>query len=287
MGANKKIVGIVLCLFMLLTSCGGGGDGESQDSVAKSAKPMIDVSDEKFANAGDVVKLEGTATDDVAIDSVIWQQQSGVSVDIANADQLISTFIAPTLEQGEQLSFSFTATDSDGQSVEYVAFVTINPHSEEDKSVAVQIEDVEGIEYDKKEYLIVSGDKAIKVNNGSSEIALSSTQSEIVTLTDEFGNPILASYVPAGSESANISIESSVDLFVMKAPNFYGIKINDIEEFSRRIRAHEKYSKLVATFTDRVKLTSCPMNYSCNLRSARIAEQIANEIEYTDLIEKE
>ena len=72
----------------------------------------------------------------------------------------------------------------------------------------------------------------------------------------------------------------------MRSPRFYGIKITDIQELSKRIRAHLSYSELLSELSERIKNSPCPMDSSCSAIASSIAEKIAQDISFLDLIDK-
>jgi hypothetical protein len=77
--------------------------------------PTADAGANQSVDEGITVNLIGLGTDsDGTIVSYNWQQDSGTSVSISDADTANASFIAPEVEASEDLEFSLTVTDDDG-----------------------------------------------------------------------------------------------------------------------------------------------------------------------------
>jgi bifunctional DNase/RNase len=144
------------------------------------------------------------------------------------------------------------------------------------------------LELDGKDYVITIDDKSTPLSSESLTTTIEANPSDVsvVTLATEFGEPILISYANTNNKKSELSVESSADVFVMRSPRFYGVKINDMEELSKRIRAHLSYSELVSELSERIKNSPCPMDTSCSAIASLVAEEIAQDIKILDLIKE-
>jgi hypothetical protein len=72
---------------------------------------------DRSVGSGESVTLDGSASSNSQISSVLWEQISGPTVSIQNADQLTASFVAPEVSQGtEMLMFRLTVADASGAS---------------------------------------------------------------------------------------------------------------------------------------------------------------------------
>lgn len=110
----------IIMLLSLLTACGGGG-GDSDSGGSTTPSPPANIA--PTANAGDdqtvdeltEVTLSGSGTDsDGSISSYSWEQTSGTSVTLVNANTSTSSYTAPDINADETLTFKLTITDDDG-----------------------------------------------------------------------------------------------------------------------------------------------------------------------------
>lgn len=155
--------------------------------------------------------------------------------------------------------------------------------------INVTVSPVEGLELEGKNYVITIDDKSAPFSSAwlTTTVEAKPSDVSIVTLATEFGEPILISYSNTNNKQAELSVESSADVFVMRSPRFYGVKINDMEELSKRIRAHASYPELIDELSERIKNSPCPMDASCSAIASLVAEEIAQDINLLDLVEKE
>ena len=183
-------------------------------------------------------------------------------------------------------SLVFIACGGGGGSSGSVASSTKSDTAEQEISVTVK--PIEGLQLEAKNHIITIDDKSSPYSSSSSTTIVKAKPSDITiaTLSTEFGEPILISYSNTNNKQTELSVESSADVFVMRSPRFYGIKITDIQELSKRIRAHLSYSELLSELSERIKNSPCPMDSSCSAIASSIAEKIAQDISFLDLIDK-
>ena len=107
---------IVIMLFItIISACGSSTD--EPEPTTKNIAPVASAGADQQVNEQTNVTLTGMATDaDGTITSYSWQQTSGTSVTLNNADTSSSNFDAPDVTQNETLSFTLTVTDNDGAS---------------------------------------------------------------------------------------------------------------------------------------------------------------------------
>ncbi|WP_411994769.1 PKD domain-containing protein [Agarivorans sp. DSG3-1] len=106
---KKKVFGVLVLLFssLLLSACG------SDDSNAKIA---VDAGQNLMVNENQTVEISGTLKDpDMQLSEAVWEQRSGIEVDLINSNGLLLSFIAPSVNQTEILRFEFSASTEAGK----------------------------------------------------------------------------------------------------------------------------------------------------------------------------
>jgi hypothetical protein len=89
--------------------------------------PTANAGSDQTVSVGTTVSLSGSGTDpDGFIASVRWQQESGTSVTITDADMEFASFVAPTIEGSEELVFRFVVTDNDGAYASDTVTITVS-----------------------------------------------------------------------------------------------------------------------------------------------------------------
>ncbi|WP_052141148.1 PKD domain-containing protein [Pseudoalteromonas piratica] len=115
-----------------LTVTDDKGDSASDDinitvSNVVNIPPTADAGRDQNVNEGSQVTLSGTGTDsDGSISSYLWQQTSGTTVSISNANSSNASFIAPEVSTTSSLEFRLTVTDDDGDSGSDFVTVVVN-----------------------------------------------------------------------------------------------------------------------------------------------------------------
>jgi len=113
----KLLILIILALGISLSGCGGGGGGSpaAVDPPPTNQAPTANAGPDQSADEGATVNLSAMGADsDGTIVSYSWQQESGTTVTITNADMANASFIAPMVAASEDLVFRVTVTDDDG-----------------------------------------------------------------------------------------------------------------------------------------------------------------------------
>lgn len=120
------LIASALVSSLLVSGCGGGGS--SSNPVPANSAPLANAGVDQTISAGQTVSLSGIGTDnDGSVVGYLWNQLSGTTVILSNADQSAASFDAPAVTMAEQLVFQLTVTDDDGDSTSDQLVVTVNP----------------------------------------------------------------------------------------------------------------------------------------------------------------
>ena len=134
-------------------------------------------------------------------------------------------------------------------------------------------------------YTIVTSNKSTSVKDNN--ITLEKNKKDLIALVDDAGIPILFGRKYPGKEKAELSLDSSAEVFVLYSPKFQGIKDSNQVELSKRIRNNKDFSKLKKAIKNEINNGNpCPLDPVCNFKARDIALEIANEIKIDDLISK-
>ncbi len=119
---------MALGLIAALTACGGGSGGSGGSAPPANQPPVADPGSAQTVNAFQDVLLDGAGSRDPdgIVSTYLWQQLSGPSLTLANADTPQATFTAPEVSAGATLIFSLTVTDNDGDSSTANVAITVN-----------------------------------------------------------------------------------------------------------------------------------------------------------------
>ncbi|RZG12972.1 hypothetical protein EXT47_18280 [Pseudoalteromonas sp. CO342X] len=111
--------GIVTSLLTsTLAACGGSGSGKGDTPVTSTNKaPVIATIAPITAMERDSITAVATVTDeDGAIETLLWEQTSGTTVELINNNNETLEFRAPDINEATTLTFKLTATDDKGDS---------------------------------------------------------------------------------------------------------------------------------------------------------------------------
>ena len=103
----------------------------SKFEMLKGEPPIADAGLDQTVTEGDEVTLDAGLSSDVdnEIDAYQWAQISGISVNLANNDMALATFIAPLVGADEVLSFELTVIDESGNQASDSVDVTVTDFS--------------------------------------------------------------------------------------------------------------------------------------------------------------
>jgi hypothetical protein len=111
-------------LFFTLVGLSACGDSSEKTNSLPSANSGIDQTVIERSN----ITLNGTASDeDGEIASYHWSQISGPMVETSSADFATTTFIAPSVDTEQVMTFELTVTDSEGATASDTVDITITP----------------------------------------------------------------------------------------------------------------------------------------------------------------
>ncbi|MEQ2354449.1 PKD domain-containing protein [Pseudoalteromonas piscicida] len=116
---NAIYKGIVASLLTsTLAACGGSGSDKSDTPVASTNKaPVIATIAPITAMERDSITAVATVTDeDGAIETLLWEQTAGTTVELTNNTSETLEFRAPDINEATTLTFKLTATDDKGAS---------------------------------------------------------------------------------------------------------------------------------------------------------------------------
>jgi hypothetical protein len=134
-----------------------------------------------------------------------------------------------------------------------------------------------------EEYTIVTDNQEVKANEVST-LSLEKDTKDVITLVDEFDEPILMGVKYGGDTEIDISMESTAEMIVLRSPRFIGTEPNNPKELSNRIRNHKDFEELVTELDGQIKIENpCPLSRKCNSYVFRIANNLANDLELDDL----
>ena len=89
--------------------------------------PVVDAGADQTATSGDEIILSGSATDDGAIASVLWEVTAGPAVTFQPEDDLNTRFAAPQVSNETHLAVTLTATDDLGAEASDTLTITLSP----------------------------------------------------------------------------------------------------------------------------------------------------------------
>lgn len=123
----RRFIGVA-CLAATLTACGGGGGGGGGSSGPANSPPTADAGIDQVVLAGETVMLSALASSDSdgSLDSYLWQQVSGDSVELSAENNADANFSSATISVDQTLQFRLTVTDNDGSSRSDTVAITVN-----------------------------------------------------------------------------------------------------------------------------------------------------------------
>lgn len=175
--------------------------------------PSADAGPDQTANGGDSVTLDGTATTDPDDEfdrlRFDWQQSTGPTVELVDADAASPTFTAPDVQTERQLQFVLNVTDPDGANDTDVVNVTVQPTPPEDLPTvtatgANQTDSEEGDDSSDHRDPGEEGDSPTHPESGEG-----GTELDDCTVIDEPGQYVLSGDIENAEAATCVRIESS------------------------------------------------------------------------------
>lgn len=119
------------------------------------------------------------------------------------------------------------------------------------------------------------------------ELEIETHRQDVISLSNESGQPLLMGRKFSGDQEVEVSIDSSAEMFVLMTPRFNGVQATDPKELSKRIRQHESFSSLTKAIKHAIDSKNpCPLSPGCNYISADIAIELADGLNIDDLYEE-
>ena len=235
--------GIDTFQFTVTDNDGAVSSPAAMDITVNFAPPQVSLSPRQFVNSAAPVTLRAAVATKGTITSTAWRQLTGTEVTIADPTLPEIIINAPSLTVSERLSFEFVATDNLGQATMRVAFVTVNPMATDMEDLQVNVELPASMNMDGVNTVITTSQMTLNIDmsgNPTMRIPAEESESDIVSLSDQFGNPTLIAYKPQGSSQLSLSVESSAVVFVLRSRPFYGANIINPDELTNRIKSVRK-----------------------------------------------
>ena len=159
---------------------------------------------------------------------------------------------------------------------------TGNPDTTTDKTI-VKLDVSEVPITDLSQYKLSSKHGEVDAD-GDKQVVLNKDEKDIVSLVDDFGTPFLMGRKYIGDTEAEVSLDSTAEMLVLSTAKFSGTEITNTKELSKRIRDHSSFERLKQRVSRKIESGSvCPLSFSCNLRAADLAVEIANDTNIEDL----
>jgi len=198
----------LMMLCCLVASCGGGGSGGesiSNNCGISDCSPKAQISPPSItAYAGQTVELDGSRSTPNGSLIYRWQQISGLNVAVENADKAIASFVLPTLDVEQSLTFRLIVTrgnsDSTAELVVIAKPLTVSANASTttaDVGQPVILQAVGGDDSGENRYLWeqVAPKVALEIKNATSSVASfksgsvtsASVETFRATLTNKFG----------------------------------------------------------------------------------------------------
>lgn len=265
---SMKILQILLALSLtvFLTACGGGNS-----SSTNKVHPTVDAGENISVETLENVTLSSYAKDsDGQVTNYTWEQTFGTEVKLSDLDKPNVSFVSPDINISEILTFGGNNKDDNLQSGEALVIIDTN-------NIDIDINET---------FSIVVKDQVVPyTSTGTIKFIGEKNMTIPVILSNQYGEPILVGRKIKGSDKAEISLESTAEMFLLRSSKFFGITITDEQELSRRIKAHPYFSKLVEELNVRISLSPCPLDHQCSAIASMYVDKIVNEIEFEDLVE--
>lgn len=121
------VMAAIVAVLLLLAGCGGGGE-DGEDAPANQP-PSANAGPDQTVDAGSTVTLAGSGSDaDGSIAGYQWEQTSGPTVSIVDANEASAFFAAPAeVAATITLMFQLTVTDNDSAIASDDISVTVEP----------------------------------------------------------------------------------------------------------------------------------------------------------------
>ena len=136
------------------------------------------------------------------------------------------------------------------------------------------------------EYTIVTENQSVNLSSTNSlKIDVDKNALIPLIIANKNGRPILLGRKFKGDTQAEISLESTAEVFILRNSAFFGVKIKDDKELSKRIRYHKVFPKLVNQIKKAINEgSSCPTDPKCNPWALVLSSKITDTLDIKDLV---
>jgi len=113
-------------ILISITSCGGGAESAAPTPAPQNNTPSTNAGNDLTVNENTTVNLSGSGSDpDGNITSYSWSQTSGTAVTLTNANSANVSFVSPSINANEILTFRLVVKDNDGASANDSIDITV------------------------------------------------------------------------------------------------------------------------------------------------------------------
>jgi hypothetical protein len=110
------------------------------------------------------------------------------------------------------------------------------------------------------------------------------SQLTLLAVTNSSGNPVMMAIAPVGT-SAQVSIDTSAEVFVLNTVALAGVKVTNYAAFSSRVRQQPEFEQIKTLIREQIEQNSpCPMSNECNASAALLAERLAAKVNFSDIV---
>ncbi|MDT0594813.1 peroxidase family protein [Glaciecola petra] len=113
-------------IMLALAGCGSNNEESADTVLTVDFLPSVEAGLDQNVTERSTVNLAGSASDNEGNVTFSWEQVSGETVDLNDADTLTPQFRAPSTREDETIVFRLTVTDSAGQSVADDVTIVVN-----------------------------------------------------------------------------------------------------------------------------------------------------------------
>jgi hypothetical protein len=87
--------------------------------------------------------------------------------------------------------------------------------------------------------------------------------------------------------TAEISLDTTAEILLLRTSYFFWIKINDDKELSKRIRSNKYFEEFKNELKESIEnWSSCPIDFNCNKWALVVASKINGSLNIKDLIKE-
>ena len=179
-------------ILISITSCGGGAESAAPapTPAPQNNTPLTNAGNDLTVNENTTVNLSGSGSDpDGSISSYSWSQTSGTAVTLTNANSANVSFVSPSINANEILTFKLVVKDNDGASAnDSIDITVINTSADfpitEDNGNLVRYLPNNYIKYDIKKInyagVLVEGEKTISYSYSNNPLVLSDGEESLI-----------------------------------------------------------------------------------------------------------